>query len=83
MKRSALLIALVPPGVVTVTSTVPEPAGDTAVIEVADFTVTLVAALDPNLTSLAPVRLVPVMVTEVPPPPGPLVGETFVTVGGK
>ena len=35
----------------------------------------------PNLTSLAPVRLVPVIVTVVPPAAGPLVGSIFVTVG--
>ena len=70
-----------PPGVVTVTCTVPEPAGEVAVILVADSTLTPVAALAPNLTVLAPVRFVPVIVTEVPPAAGPLVGSTFVTVG--
>ena len=33
------------------------------------------------MTSLAPVRFVPVIVTVVPPAAGPLVGSTFVTVG--
>ena len=37
--------------------------------------------MPPNLTALAPVRLVPVMVTEVPPAVGPEEGETAVTVG--
>lgn len=55
--------AEVPPLVMTVTSTVPLPAGALAVIRVAEFTLTLVAALAPKLTAIAPVRLVPVMVT--------------------
>ena len=45
-----------PPGVVTVTSTVPVPAGDVAVTEVALLTTTPVAALVPNLTAVAPVK---------------------------
>src|SRR5208337_5497894 len=44
VNSSAGEVALVPPGVVTVTSTVPaEPAGETAVMLVADTTVTLLA----------------------------------------
>jgi hypothetical protein len=35
----------------------------------------------PNLTAVAPVKLVPVMVTEVPPAGSPDVGEIDVTVG--
>ena len=76
------LTADVPPTVVTVTSTVPVPAGEVQVIEVAMFAEQLpktVAA--PNLTSVAPVRLVPVMVTLVPPAATPELGETPVTVG--
>jgi hypothetical protein len=79
---SALLVGLVPPIVVTVMSTAPEDsAGEVAVIEVALVTVKLVAAIDPNLTALAPVRFVPVIVTLVPPPNAPAVGLTAVTVG--
>ena len=52
-----------PPGVVTVTSTVPVPGREVAVIEVALLTVKLVAAVAPNLTAVAPVKPVPVMVT--------------------
>ena len=74
-------VAEVPPGVVTVTSTVPDPAGEVAVTEVALLTTTPVAASAPKWTALAPVRLVPVMVTEVPPAAGPDVGLTAVTVG--
>jgi hypothetical protein len=68
--------------VVTVTSTVPDPAGDLAVIAVAEFTVKVVALLGPNATAVASVRLVPRMVTEVPPVPGPALGFTLVTVAG-
>ncbi len=70
----------VPPTVVTVTSTVPVPAGEVAVIEVAESAV-MVAAFDPKSTALAPSRLVPVMVTLVPPPVGPLVGLMLATDG--
>jgi hypothetical protein len=78
---SAEPVALVPPAVVTVTSTVPVPAGDVAVIELALLTEKL-AAVPPKFTAVAPVKFVPVMVTLVPPVAGPLVGETEVTVGG-
>ena len=72
----------VPPGVVTATSTAPtEPAGVVAVIEVALTTVTPVAAAPPNVTAGAPVKLVPVMVTDVPPAVGPEFGLTLLTVG--
>ena len=74
-------MADVPPVVVTLTSTVPVPAGEVAVIVVAETTVKPVAAVAPNVTAVAPVKLVPVMVTVVPPPPGPEVGEIDVTVG--
>ena len=77
----AELAALVPPGVVTVTSTVPVPAGDVAVILVELTTVKVVAASVPKCTAVAPVKAVPVMVTEVPPAVGPEVGLTPVTVG--
>jgi len=65
-------------------STIPaEPIGAVAVIEVALLTVKLAAPLEPKLTADAPVRLVPVMVTEVPPAVGPVAGETEVTAGGR
>ena len=63
-------------------STVPaEPAGDTAVIEVALVTVNEVAAVVPNFTVVAPVNPVPVMTTLVVPDNGPVAGEMLVTVG--
>jgi hypothetical protein len=75
-------VALVPPGVVTVTSTVPAAcAGAVAVIDVSLLTVKVVAAVAPKLTALAPVKPVPVMVTLFPPAVDPLLGFTFVTAG--
>jgi hypothetical protein len=81
VNRSPELVALVPPAVVTVTSTVPTPAGEVAVIWVALLTVKEAAALLPKLTAVAPEKLVPVMVTLVPPDVGPVFGLTLVTVG--
>ena len=37
--------------------------------------------MEPKLTAVAPVKLVPVMVTEMPPASGPATGLTAVTVG--
>ncbi len=70
-----------PASVITVTSTVPVPAGLTAVIELSFTTVKLVAATDPNSTADAPVKLVPEIVTGVPPACVPVVGVNPVTVG--
>ncbi len=50
-------------------------------IDVAEPTAKLFASADPNLTFLTPVKLVPVIVTVVPPASGPVFGSTFVTVG--
>ena len=62
-------------------SPVPVPAGLSAVIVVSLTTVTFVAAVVPKSTAVAPVKLVPVIVTRVPPVVGPLVGLRPVTVG--
>src|SRR5438128_7933768 len=81
-------MALVPHSFVTVTLTMAPAgsAGDAAVIADAELTAKLEALVQPlvvpNLTSLAPVKSVPVMVTLVPPALGPLFGSTLVTVGG-
>ena len=69
-------------GVVTVTSTVPVPAGELTVRLVALTALIEVPGVEPKSTAVAPVKPVPVTVTEVPPPAGPLVGLTPVTVGG-
>jgi hypothetical protein len=79
---SAALIADVPFGVVTVTSTVPDdPAGDTAVKVVDEATLNDTAAIEPNLTAVAPLKPLPVTVTEVPPAIEPVFGLTEETVG--
>jgi len=77
VNRSPELVALVPFSLVTVTSTVPIPAGEVAVIWVALLTVKEAAALPPKLTAVAPEKLVPVMVTLVPPDVGPVFGLTL------
>ena len=82
MKWSATEAALVPLGVLTMTSTVPAAAdGDKAVTSVAEPTVYDVAAVLPKLTAVAPVKPVPLMVTEVPPPSAPASGLTALTTG--
>ena len=71
-----------PPSVVTTISTAPAAwAGVVAVIDVALFTVTPVAAAPPIVTPVAPVKSLPVMVTGVPPAVMPALGEIAVTVG--
>ena len=72
---------VLPPGVVTATETELLPAGETAVICVAELTVKLVASVPPKVTDEAPVRFVPVMMTDVPPAAGPDVGARLVIVG--
>jgi len=70
--------------VLTVISTVPdEPAGEVALIDVGEFTITPVPApAAPNATVLAPAtNPVPVIVTVVPPAVGPALGPTDVTLG--
>ena len=72
---------MVPPAVVTRTLAVPAArAGVVQVIEVAE-TVTTAQVAPPMVTALAPVRLVPVIVTALPPAVLPLVGLIAVTVG--
>ena len=66
----------------TVTVTEPAvPAGVVAVICVALTTTTFVAAAEPNVTVAPAAKFVPIIVTDVPPPAGPLFGLTLVTVG--
>jgi hypothetical protein len=71
----------VPPGVVTETLPDAPPAATTAVMDVAETTVKLAAAVPPKLTAVAPVKFVPVIVTVVPAPA--LVGVKLVMVGGE
>ena len=68
----------VPAGVVTATGPVVAPAGTVAVIWVSEVTVN-VAVVPLNFTAVAPVKPLPVMVTEVPD--GPEVGVNEETAG--
>ena len=74
-----LLLVAVPSGVVTLRGPVVAPAGTVAEICVDELTVK-VALVPLNLTDVAPVKFVPLIVTLVPT--GPLVGEKLVMVGG-
>ena len=69
-----------PPGVITVISTVPFPGGLLTTIFALRSTV-IVPSLVPNLTKTGPSRRVPVIVTRVPPPVDPLAGDSPVTAG--
>ena len=70
-----------PPAVVTTTSRAPDvPVGVVITIEV-EVLAPSVAAAPPTVTLVTPVRLVPVMVTEVPPVAGPEFGEIVPIVG--
>ena len=72
----------VPLLLVTAMATAPAACGGaTAVMLVGELTVNDVAATPPNVTAVAPVNAVPVMVTEVPPESGPVAGATDVTAG--
>ena len=81
MNWSAADVADVPPTEVILTSTVPVPEGDVAVIDVAELTVNPAAGVAPKVTAVVPEKLVPVMVTVVPPVCGPAVGEIELTIG--
>jgi hypothetical protein len=80
---SAADVVEVPPTVVTVTCTVPVPAGEGTTICVALFEVKLELGTEvpPKLTEVALPRLEPEIVTDVPPAAGPEVGEIDVTAG--
>ena len=79
MYWSAAEVALVPAGVVTVTSTVPVPAGAVTWIVVSDDTENSAAEVVPNETAVAPAKPLPVMVASVPPSVEPVVGLRPVT----
>ena len=63
------------------TSTLPVPGGEVAWISAPLITLK-VATVPPNLTSVAPVKPVPMITTAVPPSGGPEFGVTERTVGG-
>ena len=83
VKSATELVGLDPPGVVTMTSTVPAAsAAVTAEMDVAESTVNFDAVDVPNRTEVAPVKFDPVRVTVVPPVVGPEPGLMALTMGG-
>ena len=75
-------MALLPPGVVTTTLVLPAlPAGVTQVAVVLLVTLNVLHATPPTVMAVAPLRLVPVIVMDVPPKVIPLFGEMAITVG--
>lgn len=82
MKSSAVEVVIgeLPLELLTVTTTVPAPAGEVALITVSLTTLNF-ADVAPKSTVEAPVNPDPVMVTEVPPAAGPLVGLRPETTG--
>ena len=79
--RKFTLLASVPLGVFTFTGPVAAPLGTVAVISVAETCVTFVAGVDPNATVEVLPKPSPVIVTKVPPAPGPELGLIPVTLG--
>jgi TRAP-type uncharacterized transport system fused permease subunit len=73
-------MAEVPAAVVTVTSTVPVPAGLSTTIWVAE-SLAILAAVLPRCTDVALARYVPAIVSEAPPVTGPCEGLSSVTAG--
>jgi hypothetical protein len=76
---SLALVVLVPPGVVTVMSTVPVPDGLVVRMSASDMMTNVPALVVPNATALAPVKPLPLMYTTVPG--RPVFGPTAVTTG--
>ena len=78
-------LVTLPPEPVTITLTTPdEPlAGVTTVIDVALELKIEVPAVPPNVTEVVPVKLVPEIVTVVPPATGPNTGDNEVIVGAS
>src|SRR5262245_11558512 len=81
---SAALVADCPCGVCTRTSTLAGGCGGVVAVSCVDETpVKPAAAREPKATWLVPVKLKPLIVTFVPPPAGPAVGESEPTIGAK
>jgi hypothetical protein len=79
---SATPTALVPLGVITVTSTGPAvPAGEVAVTDMSLLKMNDAAGMEPKSTAVAPVKPVPVISTVSPPIVVPVLGDTMVTAG--
>src|SRR4051794_6961872 len=83
MSRSAADSAEVPPGVVTVTSTTPLPAGATAFNVPPETYCTETAGNEPNRTTASERNLLPVIDTVAPPAARTKPGLMAVTTGGS
>ena len=83
MNSSAGETADVPPGAVTVTFTTPVPAGLSAVMRGVVDDAQIRRRGRPEVDAVAPVKLVPLIVTRVPPASGPLVGIKPSPLAGK
>ena len=81
--RSPTVMAEVPTPLVTWTSTVPAPAGATAVICVLELTAKLVGRRGAKGDAGEPAKLLPVMMTVVPPRVEPSLGLSDDTDGGS
>lgn len=76
-------VALCASGLVTMTETVPAACAGVVAVRLVPFvTVTFVASVPPMRTLAPATKLLPVIVTEVPPVVGPVFGTTLLTVGG-
>ena len=83
VKWSPLVTGDMPLAVVTIRSTTPAAsAGEVAVIDPVEFSVNELAGVLPKLTPTTETKLVPVIVTVVPPADGPKWGLTLITDGG-
>ena len=81
VNSSADDVVNVPPGELTVTSTVPVPCSATVLMDESELIAKLATGTPPNDTTVAPVNPVPKIVTGVPPAALPLVTSSPVTVG--
>ena len=74
---------LVPWGVVTLTATLPAMWSGVVTVRLVGVVAVILPAVPPNVTCVAPSRLVPVMTTLVPPAVVPLAGDTASAAGGR
>jgi hypothetical protein len=82
---SAPTATLWPAALVSVMSTTPgDDAGDTAFSDVAEVTVNFTVGVFPNFTAVTSgaLKLMPVIVTDVPPVSGPVTVDSLLTAGG-
>jgi hypothetical protein len=77
-----VLVGLEPPTADTVTLAAPEPEGTATLSSEGEITSTAVAVLSPNSTDTDPTKLLPRIVTCVPPFSGPTAGEIPLITGG-